>query len=1083
MARYLATLVSLVLVLAVPLRALALGLGEIDLKSGLNQRFVAEIPVTSESAIDLTDLKVELASRDTFNQFGLDRAAFLSDFQFVLVRRGDDSSIQVTSTKPVVEPFVTLLLEIAWPQGRLLREYTVLLDPPAFAAAEVETAVQEPVAGPAPIPESAEIVRSAPPAPALTVEPAETVAPVEQVAEPLPAAEPVRAEPVPAVEPVAAAEPVAAVESAPTVEPVAEVEPAPAVEPESLSSSSAPPPMADDTYGPVRRNDTLWAIAGRVSTDASVNRNQMMLAIFRANPEAFAGNINRLKAGVILRIPDADQLERLGPRQAQAEVQRQNTDWKASVDDTPRLRLVPPPEAGAAGESPAAQVAADVEREALQQRILGLEVDLSDSERLIALRDQELQALQQQLAALEERLDASAAIVQQPADAEPLAPGDVGVGDEADVATGVEAGAGSEAPDIAAAGPETVAGTEEVIEEPSLPPTPAPIIGADAPPVPSDVVTTAQGEESSWLAALFSNIWLYVGLVLVSLAALYVAYRSPAKAKQGGATRLDQLDDAGELDHVSGEPSLGPSSMSAEDESFIVEEVRPAERTMQQDVSAEVDSGAAYDEPATDFVADEFDEPATDFVVEEFDESGDSDSGWDMPAAEDESEPEAYSPAAAELDEESPLERTISISAAADLDEADPIAEADFHMAYGLYDQAADLLTKSVAAEPHRKDLRLKLLEVYFIWENGEGFLKEAKLLQESLEGQADPDWNKVLIMGKQICPDEALFLVAPDGSGEAGAMDLALNDDEQISDDYDVDIPLADVTEESLNISVEDPDPDEDMSSLDMTNIDRINPDLLNFDLPGDDSTAEAQTLESAMDNLTEDTFDVDLDLADVDFDSEDPTIETPTADMPALKAAAEEEDSLESPTFEPTQVIQKIEPDESGADAELEVTDLEVTDNFIDLENHDLPDMPSLDLAAESLRIDMADDTNIGPADPEIDEPSVNFDLRGAGFDDDDEAALFEPTEVMRHSDEDGSGINDATVEQFTGDTAAQSGSDFEYEGATMTEVGTKLDLARAYIDMGDPEGARSILTEVLEEAGDTQRQQAQQLLSDLG
>jgi pilus assembly protein FimV len=715
-------------------------------------------------------------------------------------------------------------------------------------------------------------------------------------------------------------------------------------------------------------------------------------------------------------------------------------------------------------------VAADVEREALQQRILGLEVELSDSERLIALRDQELLALQQQLAALEERLDASAAAVQEAADAEPLAPEDVGVGDEADVATGVEAGAGgeaSEAPDIAAGGPETVAGTEQVIEEPSLPPTPAPIIGAEAPSVPSDVVTTAPGEESSWLAALFSNIWLYVGLVLVSLAALYVAYRSPAKAKQGGASLLDQLDDTGELDHVSGEPSLGLSSMSTEDESFIVEEVRPAERTMQQDFSAEVDSAAVYDEPATDF------------VVDEFDESGDSDSGWDMPVAEDESEPEAYSPAAA--DQESPLERTISISAAADLDAADPIAEADFHMAYGLYDQAADLLTKAVAAEPHRKDLRLKLLEVYFIWENGEGFLKEAKSLQERLEGQADSDWNKVLIMGKQICPDEALFFAVLEGSGEAGAMDLALTEDEQISDDYDVDFPLADVTEESLNISVEDPD--EDMSSLDMTNIDRINPDLLNFDLPGDDSTAEAQTLESAMGNLTEDTFDVDLDLADVDFDSEDPTIETPTADMPALKAAAEEEDSFDSPTFEPTQVIQKIEPDESGADDELEVADLEVTDNFIDLENHDLPDMPSLDLAAESLRIDMADDTNIGRPDLEIDEPSVNFDLRGAGFDDDDEAPLFEPTEVMRHSDEDGSGFNDATVEQFTGDTAAQSGSDFEYEGATMTEVGTKLDLARAYIDMGDPEGARSILTEVLEEAGDTQRQQAQQLLSDLG
>jgi len=1049
MARYLATLVSLVLAVVVPFSALALGLGEIDLRSGLNQRFDAEIPVTSESAIDLTDLSVELASMDTFNQFGLDRPAFLTGFQFVLVTRGDNTAIQVTSAKPVVEPFVTLLLEISWPQGRLLREYTVLLDPPAFAAAEVETAVQEPVAGPAPIPDSDQIVRSASPAPALTVEPAETIEPVEPVE---------TVEPTPAVE---AAEPVVA---------VAPNGPAPAVESESASPEPAAAPMADDTYGPVGRNDTLWSIAGGVSTDGLVNRNQIMLAIFRANPEAFAGNINRLKAGVILRIPDIDELERLGSREARAEVQRQNTAWKPVADDTGRLRLVPPPESGA-GESQAAQTAGgNAERAVLQQRVEGLQLELSDSQRLIALRDQELQALQQQLAALEERLDATAqANVQDSAGAEPLVPDDVGVGDEAEPVTGVDAGAEIE-PGEAADGSETVGETADVVAEPfQPPPVPAPVIGTEAP----DVVTTAPQEESSWLAALFSNTWLYVGLFLVALAALFVAFRRPSKSR-GLAAGAD------EPAHEIGEPSLNLSTMSPEDESFIVEEVLP-EQTIQRSL---VEGGDEESWP--DIAAGE--------VAGEQPEEGTS--GWETPATAADSEEESYPPVPAEpepaaepfgapesvADQESPLERTISISSAADLDEADPMAEADFHMAYGLYDQAAGRLSNALAAEPERKDLRLKLLEVYFIWENSEGFLKEAGLLRDRLEGEADPDWNKVLIMGKQICPDEALFSATPEAPGEAEAMDLAFTDDTQGSDDYDVDIPLAGGAEDSLNISVEDME--EEMSSLDMTNIDKINPELLNFDLPGDDSTGEAETIDSPVTDAMGDALAADLDLADVDLVDEEPTVETPTADMPAFEPTPQETiselgaDSIDAPAFEPTEIIKQIDPDENEEDSEPEVTDLEVTDTFIDLEEDDLLEMPSLDLAAETLNTEMDDDTNLGEIDMGIPEPPAGFDLRG-----DEELPSFEPTVVIQDMDDAGAGFDDATVEQFTGGAAARSGSDMEYEGATMTEVGTKLDLARAYIDMGDPDGARSILNEVLEEAGDSQRQEAQQLLTDLG
>ena len=131
---------------------------------------------------------------------------------------------------------------------------------------------------------------------------------------------------------------------------------------------------------------------------------------------------------------------------------------------------------------------------------------------------------------------------------------------------------------------------------------------------------------------------------------------------------------------------------------------------------------------------------------------------------------------AARGDDETPLEKTISTDGPVNLDQSDPLAEADFHMAYGLYDQAADLLTAAIASEPARRDLHLKLLDVYFVWENREGFLKEARALHERVGNETDPDWKRVIIMGKQLCPTEAMFAGA--AAPAADEMDLALTAD-----------------------------------------------------------------------------------------------------------------------------------------------------------------------------------------------------------------------------------------------------------------------------------------------------------------
>ena len=113
-----------------------------------------------------------------------------------------------------------------------------------------------------------------------------------------------------------------------------------------------------------------------------------------------------------------------------------------------------------------------------------------------------------------------------------------------------------------------------------------------------------------------------------------------------------------------------------------------------------------------------------------------------------------------------PADETLSSQTVINLDQADAVAEADFHIAYGLYDQAAELVQKALEAAPDRRDLKLKLLEVFFMWGNKDAFLKAAQALRDDIGQGDDPDWNKVVIMGRQICPDERLFTEATTGGG-----------------------------------------------------------------------------------------------------------------------------------------------------------------------------------------------------------------------------------------------------------------------------------------------------------------------------
>src|SRR5215468_835031 len=120
--------------LAAPLGAHALGFGDIELQSALNQPFQAQIALVA-TADELQGLKVALAAPEVFERYGIDHPGYLNRFEFKVTTSGGRSVVQVSSREPVTEPFVTLLVEATWARGRRLREYTVLLDPPILLPA------------------------------------------------------------------------------------------------------------------------------------------------------------------------------------------------------------------------------------------------------------------------------------------------------------------------------------------------------------------------------------------------------------------------------------------------------------------------------------------------------------------------------------------------------------------------------------------------------------------------------------------------------------------------------------------------------------------------------------------------------------------------------------------------------------------------------------------------------------------------------------------------------------------------------------------------------------------------------------
>jgi pilus assembly protein FimV len=953
---------GLLALLLLPGISFGLGLGDVRLNSPLNAPLDAEIELVNATPEDLATLDAKLASKETFARYGLEWPQFMAG---VTVTRDRTPSggyvLRIKSQETVTEPFLTLLIEATWARGRLVREYTVLLDPPVFAPNNVAAA---PVAPAAQVPSQS----------------------AGQISRPAP-------------------------QDAPSATPVAA--------------------GGGDSYE-VRRGDSLSAIARRLSASSGARTDQLMVGIYRNNGTAFEGDMNKLRAGSVLRIPGGEELAAISPSEASSEVRRLAGSWAggSSSSGAGRLRLVAPSDSAS---SPGTSNGNSAETESLRNRVTDLEGQLNESKRMLELRNTELADLQAKLAASQQAVQPAPQVTPTPPVEQP-----------APTQTPVK-------PEGTPAQPETT--QSEAAQTPAQ--EPAPATEPTPKPTPTEAAPAADESEGGSILDMVTEYWYVpVGLIVLLLAAFALKSRGKKKTAEFD-DNLGRLAEQNAQDRLSSPPAIS-------------------------------DTGRMRAPPGSSDIPD-------DILVEE--------SGTHRALQETQDIP-LHAPTVR-------TDETISSETAVNLDQGDPLAEADFHMAYGLYDQAADLVRIAIQREPDRRDLKLKLLEVFFVWGNKEQFLTMARELSESRHEAQPGEWEKIVIMGKQIAPEDPMF---GDGAGMGGgAVGVDLNLDAGGSGRVDF-------------------DPFDVSSRMDVTG--GANSEAMDLDLGAalrdPDATGEEPVLGGDKSGATTREMTVKMTPAGS---------EAPTVEQPALRP-------LDEPTIREKvegAMRRKLSTEQTAElaldDLGLELGSLEQTDSQIGLKpvaraprgaDSNAPTMVAgLDensqrlLAAAAARsgANGADDSQLTEHGASgtwfLTERELGGDVdltKGRSIDPNTTASMskfempedgYDISSTSRLAAIDRNNL-DFPVEPTQQQPAVGRGVDLDLGGAsgnydlpgspteelavpdlepvTLSEVGTKLDLARAYVDMGDPDGARNILNEVLTEGSASQKQEAQRLIESL-
>jgi pilus assembly protein FimV len=492
---------------AAPLAAHAAGLGRLMVLSPLGQPLNAEIEIVSLQKGEEEGLVARLAPFEAYQQAGIEPSSALAGVRFTIERRAGRPILRVTTPQSVNEPFVELLIELQWTTGRLVREYTVLLDPPEYKARQAIAAAPPPAPKPA-----------------------------------APAAEPKPAPPMEAKPLEAAPAPVAPAPASPAPD----ATPAPVAAAPAAATPAAAPPSPGATHE-VKKGDTLGAIA-RGNLRPGITLNQMLMAIYRANEDAFIrGNINLVRAGRILNIPSAESPGGVDSAEADRLVKTHAAQF---AEYRSRLAAVPKPAEAAAGQrevagkiepkpqaappapaqdqvrlskadpkvpaTPGAKAAREDDSAAReralresQSRVTDLEKNVADLQKLLELQNQ-------QLAELQKKAGAKPAPAPAPAPA-PVAPSPAAKAPEKPAAAAPVPPAPATAPGPVAQAPEKPAA-----EAPKPAPTPAAKAPEKPAAKPAPKAASKPAAQRSMLEEYVEDPMLLGGLALVIL--LLVGY-------------------------------------------------------------------------------------------------------------------------------------------------------------------------------------------------------------------------------------------------------------------------------------------------------------------------------------------------------------------------------------------------------------------------------------------------------------------------------------------------------------------------------------------------------------------------------
>ncbi|MGZ3184264.1 MAG: FimV/HubP family polar landmark protein [Telluria sp.] len=937
--------------------AYAAGLGKLTVLSSLGQPLRAEIELTAVSADEAQNLVAKLASPEAFRAANIEYNPALLSLRFEVEQRGSRQVLKITSTQPLNEPFVDMLMELQWGSGRLVREYTFLLDP-----AELRTTQSAQVAPTE--------VKTAPAAARPAQQPAGTPA---------------------------------------------------AREPRVTEAKPEKKP-AERTAGSeykVKAGDTLGKIAAVVKP-VDVSLDAMLVALYRANPDAFFGNnMNRLKSGTILTVPDSDAIHGMSEGEAHSMVVAHAADFNAYRQKLAgQVAAAEPVKAHEATQSASGKISARVEERPTAANESHDQLKLSRANpnaKASAPAGKAAPAAEDRFAKEQQLNDATARVKELEKNVNDL-----------EKLLAVKGKAGADA-NKAKPAPASVPAASAPA------PAPKPAASASRPAIKPPVKPVAAPPAPSIMDTVMNNLTVIGGGILALLLAAALVLR---RRRAGTATPK------------AANSSLEPSMLGT-----------PSEQAPSLFANT---GGANVDTNNSVFNS-------------------------------------SFQPSASQLD----------------TNEVDPVAEADVYIAYGRDAQAEEILKEALRTHPERMPVRLKLLEIYAARKDQRAFETQATEIYSMTKGLGD-EWAQAAALGLTIDPLNPLYAgaaapsMAPSVEEQNQQAILAQQLDDALAAPAAMDLDLSSEPAAPAPEPVAAPQPPAASAAEEDHTLDF---DLggLNFKPAGGAEAAAAPAAPAASEPALEP-------LPDLSFGSMDATAAPAPAEATAAPAPADNLDMAFDLSFDTPPPAAEVAPaaaPEMTAEDEIAV-ETKLEDLNFDFNTSPAPAAAPAPAAQDDFNMaDLAKEFDLGtpaeaaPAAPAaeavpsslMDLDSMNFDLPAAtdapaatpaaapaddafSLDLPDMGAPAEAAPAPAAAEPAGfdlSAINLDLPAPKAAEEATALPEGGELSPAHM-EMETKLDLAVAYQEIGDKEGARELIEEVLKGGSPNQVAKANELLAQL-